>query len=149
MWAAISLLVGAVFTRPSVMSWRRRRAPRRWMRWVCRAGAPVGALLAAVCFGAAGYLWWYTHRSQPEGRREALFHGVTHVVETRRSPRPMVIHVVEIDLKAEGVSFLVTPPGGSSGTLKARKTSTFVEEFGVQVAINANYYFPFRSNSIF
>ena len=36
-----------------------------------------------------------------------------------------------------------------SGTLKARKTSTFLDEFGVQVAINANYYFPFRSNSIF
>src|SRR3712207_8609410 len=26
---------------------------------------------------------------------------------------------------------------------------SFVEEFGLQVAINANYYFPFKSNSIF
>src|SRR5688500_10757093 len=149
MWAAIAVLAGLALASVWFWGWRRRRAPRRCMRWVCRAGAPVGALLAVICFGAAGYLWWYTHRSQPAGGREALFHGVTHVVETRRSPRPMVIHVVEIDLKAEGVSFLVTPPGGSSGTLKARKTSTFVEEFGVQVAINANYYFPFRSNSIF
>jgi hypothetical protein len=106
-------------------------------------------LLAVTGFGGGGYMYWYTHRTQPEAERREVFRGVEYVRELRQAPRPMVIHVARVDLRAPGVRFLVTPPGGAEGyDLKARKTSAFLKEFKCQLAINANYFYPFRSNAL-
>jgi hypothetical protein len=149
-WFAILLLTGAATTGLTVLAWRRRGTRRHWLRWLIRAILPMCGLVGLLFFAGAGYAWWYTHRSHPAAGRTPLFHGITHIIETRWSPRPMVIHVVEIDTRADGVSFLATPADRAAGhALKARKTSTFVEDFGVQIAINANYFYPFKSNSVF
>lgn len=80
--------------------------------------------------------------------RAELFQGVTYIRQARSMPRPLMIHVVEIDLSAQGVGFLVTPGDNTSGMdLSARTKSAFLEEFGVQVAINGSFSEPFRAGN--
>jgi exopolysaccharide biosynthesis protein len=56
--------------------------------------------------------------------------------------------VARVDTRAPGISFLVTPGEATDGRdLPARKTSKFLEKFDVQFAVNANYFYPFRSES--
>lgn len=70
-----------------------------------------------------------------------LLQGVEYTRQVRAHPRPLVIHTVTIDLTAPDIGFLVTPaePGVE---IAARTTSTFLQEFGVQVAINGSYFEP-------
>jgi hypothetical protein len=63
-------------------------------------------------------------------------------------PRPMMVHVVTVDTKSKGIRFLVTPPDSQSGKpLDARTTTQFLEEFGVQLAVNGDRFFPWWSHS--
>jgi hypothetical protein len=81
---------------------------------------------------------------------QVLFPGVTYVRETRQEPRPLVIHVVTVDLREPGVSLLVTPGDPKEELpLKARTTSQFLEEFDVQIAVNGDGISPWYSNSLF
>ncbi len=70
-----------------------------------------------------------------------LFPGIAYQREARSTPRPYMLHIVTIDLNAPGIGVLVTPDNRG---IRARTTSEFVKEFKLQVAINANYFFPFR-----
>jgi hypothetical protein len=98
-----------------------------------------------------GGLWfWYTHRPLPDNVHETLFAGVTYAREIRDEPRPLVIHVVSVELDAPGVGFLVTPSDGDPSQdqpLRARKTSQFLAEFGAQVAVNGGFFQPWHSDS--
>jgi hypothetical protein len=81
------------------------------------------------------------------------FLGVRHIYQTETSPRPLKIHVVEIDLSAPGLSFQVTPvgpdprpigsnpgwPGLPMETLR-QTTRDFADEVGARIAINASFY---------
>lgn len=79
-------------------------------------------------------------------RRVELFRGVMYVRQARSTPRPLMIHIVEVDLLAPGIGFLVTPGDSMGGMdVRARTTSAFASEFGVQVAINASFSKPFRA----
>lgn len=70
-----------------------------------------------------------------------LLQGVEYTRQVRSHPRPLVVHTVSIDLTAPDIGFLVTPsePGVE---IAARTTSAFLQEFGVQVAINGSYFEP-------
>jgi hypothetical protein len=58
----------------------------------------------------------------------------------------MVIHVVMVDLTRRGVRCVVTPGEPTAGRqLRARTTTRFLADFHAQLAINANYFRPFRS----
>jgi hypothetical protein len=82
-------------------------------------------------------------RIPPSGTAAALFAGVDYIREVRSSPRPMVIHVLTVDLKQDGIKVLVTPgEAGETQPLKARTTSQFLEQFGVQLAINGDAFYP-------
>ncbi len=73
----------------------------------------------------------------------SLFHGISYRPVVLEQPRPMVLHIVSVDLEAEGIGFLVTPGDPSrSLPLRARTTSHFLSEFGVQVAVNGDLYGP-------
>ncbi|NER06921.1 MAG: phosphodiester glycosidase family protein [Okeania sp. SIO3C4] len=74
-----------------------------------------------------------------------LFPGIIYQRFALSQPRPIMIHVVTIDLKTPGVKALVTPRMSTSPDMKirARTTSEFVNEFDLQLAINANFFFPF------
>lgn len=79
--------------------------------------------------------------------REELFQGVTYQRLARSEPRPLVIHMLEIDLTAPGIDFLVTPGDGTVELdLRARTTTEFADEFGVQLAINGSFFKPFHAD---
>ena len=87
----------------------------------------------------------HLRRPPRQAYQAELFQGVSYTRRVRDTPRPLVIHLVEIDLQAPGIDFLVTPGDTSSGLeLPARTTSRFAQEFGVQVAINGSFFRPFR-----
>jgi hypothetical protein len=77
------------------------------------------------------------------------FLGVRHIHQTETSPRPLSIHVMEIDLAAAGIDFMMTPraanyPGpiinGSPGETIRQTTRQFATQVGAQIAINGAFY---------
>jgi hypothetical protein len=88
-------------------------------------------------------------RVPPSNTSQTLFDGVKYIRERRTSPRPLVIHVLKIDLRAHGIGIFVTPGDAKNELpLKALTTSQFVRQYGVQVAVNGDGFQPWRSNSI-
>jgi len=72
------------------------------------------------------------------------FVGITHIRRTETSPRNLNIHVIKIDLRAKGIRFKLTPPGGTRETVR-QTTLQYLEQGRAQVAINAHYFSPFPS----
>jgi len=127
---------------------RRRRSTSTLPRVALLATAILAGLLAILSTGAGAYMVWYAHRAQPAPERRPLFVGIDYARHVRQSPRPMVVHAMTIDLRAPGVSFLVTPARPTDGrVVRAQKTSAFLEEFNCQAAVNGNYFYPFKSSS--
>lgn len=74
----------------------------------------------------------------------SLYKGVQYDRYAQDSPRPLLFHIVTIDLTAPGLNFLVTPQGidpEGKETL-ADTVPGFLEAQGVQVAINGNFSYP-------
>jgi hypothetical protein len=137
------LLIVAVWIR------KRTRAVRGAV-WRIVRGVGIGLLsvLAVIALAAGGVGYWYTHRPLPPNARETLFEGVTYTREMRRTPRPIITHIVTVDLSAPGLRFLVTPGQPTGGRqLAARTTSQFLAEFGLQLAINGDFFEPWHSSS--
>lgn len=79
--------------------------------------------------------------------KRQLFPGVTYYRQIQYLPHSMIAHILVIDTKnSNGLQFMVTPPN-EDGTLTARTTSQFLEEFGLQLAINGDGFFPWWSRS--
>ena len=98
---------------------------------------------------AVAALGWVFFRPQPADANQRLFQGVSYHREARQSPRPLVIHVVKVDLRQPDISFLVTPANQEGETpLRARTTSRFLDDFNLQVAINGSGFTPWRSNTL-
>lgn len=111
--------------------------------WKLAAGL---LLLAVLCCTLGGR---FVLRPLPIEQRRELFEGLTYFRSVRLSPRPIIIHGVLVDLHAPGISFVVTPgERGAELPLKARTTAAFLEEFNVQVAINGDFFSPWRSNAL-
>ncbi|PSB02473.1 hypothetical protein C7B64_13080 [Merismopedia glauca CCAP 1448/3] len=92
------------------------------------------------------------HFSRPAltNTQSRLFQGVSYRHLVNQSfPRPVSIHIVEIKLKAPGIKIVVTPSPGkrSPHEIQARTTSEFLQEFNLQLAINANFFYPFREKT--
>lgn len=101
-------------------------------------------LVTGLCVG--GYLFYDRGRPAPVPIKQTLYEGVTYRRVVQYLPRPMIAHVLTIDTKAKGIEFLVTPPDSEGSTpLRARTTSQFLEEFGVQVAVNGGGFSPWWS----
>jgi hypothetical protein len=78
-----------------------------------------------------------------------LYPGITYVRTVRFSPRPMVVHIIKVDLREDGIELLVTPGDPDVELpLTARTTTEFVEDFGLQVAINGDGFSPWHSYGI-
>lgn len=97
----------------------------------------------------AGYLFYERGRPAPVPMKQKLHEGVIYRRVVHVFPRAMVAHVVTIDTKGNGISFLVTPADSDGDTpLNARTTSQFLEEFDVQVAINGDGFAPWWSRGV-
>ncbi len=95
------------------------------------------------------YFFIESGRPAPIPVKEEIMEGVTYQRVVRYLPHTMVAHVLVIDTKTKGMQFLVTPPDEvEGGALKARTTSQFLDEFGLQIAINGDGFFPWWSRSL-
>jgi hypothetical protein len=109
----------------------------------------VLSIAAVILMGIGGVRYWYYHRPIPDNiTQEPLFEGITYTRDVRSEPRPLVIHVITVDLNAAGIEFFVTPSEPTEGhDLPARKTSQFLDEFDLQIAINGSFFEPWWSHS--
>ncbi|MBN8637322.1 MAG: phosphodiester glycosidase family protein [Anaerolineae bacterium] len=106
-----------------------------------RVVAALVMILTLLTAGIAAGCFWYGHRPLPSPTHEQLFPGVDYVREVRANPRPLVIHIVTIDLTTPGLEFLVTP-GTPGEDLPARTVSEFLDEYDLQLAINGGFFDP-------
>ncbi|MFZ5819089.1 MAG: SH3 domain-containing protein [Chloroflexota bacterium] len=74
----------------------------------------------------------------PSQLAQRIFPGVTYYRKEAQTPRKFVTHVLAIDMRSNGLQFLVTPPSHSNGTVCTRTTSKFLAEFGMRIAINGD-----------
>jgi len=72
------------------------------------------------------------------------FVGITYIDRTETSPRPVHMHIVQIDLAAPGLRFKLSPSAGSREVVR-QTTLDYLTQEGAQVAINAHYFLPFPS----
>lgn len=105
-----------------------------------------GLLAAAAVFAGLGALYGVRLLQRPSRIPvvRSLFQGITYERHVRDIPRPIIFHVVEIDLTAPGINFLVTPSRANDDQREfaADTVPGFVERHGVQVAVNGSYFFP-------
>ncbi len=106
----------------------------------------LGLLLLAALVAVA---WRCVFPPATATEPRPLFRGVTYERRVWKKPRPVVLHLLTIDTRTPGLRFLVTPPDvpGAEKPLLARTTSEFLRERNLQVAINADFYYPWQSNT--
>ena len=123
--------------------------PKRSARvrpFLIRLGISIGGIFLLL---AGGTWYWYHHRPQPPDIHRRLFEGIEYRRISRKYPRPIVIHVVRIDLSASEIGFRVTPPDQAGDRpLRARTTSGFLRDFDVQLAINGDGFSPWWSHTL-
>ncbi|NJL23330.1 MAG: phosphodiester glycosidase family protein [Leptolyngbyaceae cyanobacterium SM1_3_5] len=95
------------------------------------------------------YASWCGQRPPQTNETRLLFPGISYQREFRSDPRPMMIHIVSIDLTAPGVRVFVTPgnPTPDRTETIAQTTAEFLHEFDLQLAVNASFFFPFREET--
>lgn len=107
----------------------------------------IACVITTGLLGGAG-LFLYSARSQPEETNQTLYQGITYIRDTRQSPRPMVVHVAKVNLRAPGIDFLVTPGDPEKDrSLEARTTSEFLQAFDLQLAVNGDGSEPSHYNN--
>lgn len=79
-----------------------------------RLAALAAALLAISQPAATSSAAWQT--TQP-------FIGVTYFDKTESEPRPLRMHVAQIDLQAPGLRFKVSAPGGDREVMRGNQRS--------------------------
>lgn len=105
-------------------------------QYIGRFGLAVAALLALAASGAGC-------PANVDPKPTALFEGVDYFRVAAVQPAPLHIEVLRVDLEAPGVSLLATPPNGAAeGETDSRTTTTFLEEFDCQAAVNASPFSP-------
>lgn len=112
--------------------------------------APILLLGAGAGLGVAAYLVWFNAlRRQPAPLQMPLFQGVTYERRVSRSPRPVVSHLVRVRIDAPGIRFFVTRPRPHGGRrLRAQTVSGFLERNHLQLAINGDFFRPWRSDGL-
>jgi hypothetical protein len=121
---------------------RATRALRVLVFWL--AAAVLGAAL-----GLGGYFVWFRLlRGQPAPLEVELFEGVRYERRVRARPVAVVEHLVRVRLAAPGVALFVTPPDRTRGRmLRAQTPGYFLARHRLQLAINGDFFIPFRATS--
>lgn len=111
-------------------------------------GTGIG-LLSLLLSPLMFYGWRCLLRPPQTDMEQVLFRGIVYKRHALLTPRPAMLHIVTIDLKTPGIKPLVTPGllKPSDRETSARKTSDFLKEFKLQLAINASYFHPFYEKS--
>jgi hypothetical protein len=106
-----------------------------------------GLILLGIAILLPAFYYW--GRPAPVEMREEIYPCVVYYRRVHYVPRTMVAHIVTVDLTCNNIEVLVTPPekGDKTTPLRARTTSQFAAEFGVQVAVNGDGFTPWWSNT--
>lgn len=79
---------------------------------------------------------------------KTLFDGISYSQKVQTGGKPMVAHIITIDLARPGVKLALTSPDRSKGMEHiAYTTSSYLKKTGAQVAVNASYFLPFNGGS--
>ena len=76
-----------------------------------------------------------------------VYRGLQYEVRTDTVPRPVRMHVAQVDLGAPGVRVSLSPPGGTLEAVR-RTTLEHVRESGAQLGVNAHFFLPFPSTQL-
>lgn len=117
-------------------------------RFVRRLGCGIfGGIAGAIALVGCIYGGLLLRRPSKMPSERQLFAGVVYRRWPRSQPRPLMLHVVEIDLTTPGIEAFVTP--GSSGDDRAEfdasTTTDFLRTHQLQLAINGSFFSPFYS----
>jgi len=75
------------------------------------------------------------------------YSGITYIDRTESSPRPLHMHVAQIDLGTPGLRFRLSPHEGPREVVR-QTTLTFLRGEHAQLAINAHYFLPWPSDEL-
>lgn len=125
------------------------------LRWWQRATLSLGALALVPAIAYGGLL---LSRPPRAPLVQQPFSGIEYRRQVRHAPRPLVVHVAEIDLQAPGIEVITTPPENPRSArlissrsraypFKAQTTSEFLRATGTQLAINGSFFFPFHAET--
>jgi hypothetical protein len=101
-----------------------------------RAWWLFGALVATLLLAAA--------TPGADTRRSSPYVGITLIERGESAPRPVRMHIAQIDTRAPGIRFKVSPPGGTREVVR-QTTRNFLAAEQAQLAINAHFFLPFPS----
>jgi hypothetical protein len=74
------------------------------------------------------------------------YQGITHIARSEVMPRNVNMNIVLVDLRARGIRFKLTPPGGTLDTVR-ETTLEFLNREQAQVAINCHFMLPYPSTN--
>jgi hypothetical protein len=112
------------------------RTQRLWLR------VPLWGW-SIVLGGLVIYFSWYLFRPTPTPIERELYPGIRY--ERQILPGPIITHTVWVALDTPGLAFLVTPEDAiAGGEYAARTVSQFLEQHDLQVAINGDFFEPWR-----
>jgi Phosphodiester glycosidase len=113
--------------------------------WIPRSIATVSLLALPLVF----YGNLLLRRPPRTHLQKTLFPGITYQRQALDHLRPLMVHTVTVDLNTPGIGVRVTPgnPTPDNREITARTTTEFLSEFNLQLAVNANFFFPFQENT--
>jgi exopolysaccharide biosynthesis protein len=111
----------------------------------------LATMLSLLTASAGLYGYRLTTRPAREPMVRSLFQGVTYERYVRDQPRPLLFHLVTVDLTAAGIDFLVSPPQPADEKFETSADTVpgFLKRQQVQVAVNGSYFFPHYVRSPF
>jgi len=81
--------------------------------------------------------------SEFQPRWQPIFKGVDYTEVRKTAPDPLAVYAVRVDLAEPSIEFFVTPSNGEKPLeTDGQKPSTFLKQYGCQVAINASPFTP-------
>ena len=103
-----------------------------------------------ILFAVFPLLFWGVDTSLPPlpiNSSKIIAPGVHYQKIRLKEPRPVLVHVVKINIDQPSLDFFVTP-GKVGKQIPARKTSTFLKEFNALVAINGGTFSPHKDRHL-
>jgi hypothetical protein len=107
---------------------------RSWRFVVNRSLSLAAIVLSCFCVSLMG-------QNVQVSRWTPLYIGIDQATGSIDGSDYSQAYAVRVDLRAPGISFYTAPHQGSLNTV-ASTTSSFLTKFGLQVAVNANFFAP-------